>query len=161
MANLFRLNRFRMNTARPFVDTLLVTSKIVLFKNPVFFQKTTGFSKTRFFQIHGFFKNPVHFQKTTIFKNPVHFQKTTIFKNPVHFQILRYKIPRFSKLPCFLNSRFLKIPCFFKTSVFLKFHSKVRLFLSNPGVFIKSPFFNKITQHLTQPTGFSYLLAYI
>ena len=78
------------------------------------FQKLYPFSKTPGFQ------NPVLSKTPLISENPG-------FQNPVHFQIPRYKIP-----------------CFFKTSVFLKFHSKVRLFLSNPGVFIKAVFSTKL-----------------
>ena len=104
----------------------------MLFKNPVFFQKkATGFFKTTAFSKPRPFKNSTLFQKTQVFKTPsfqkLHlFQKPQVFKNPVHFQIPRYKIPRF-----FQNFRVFKIP----------FQSPS--FLSNPGVFIKTVFFQQ------------------
>ena len=117
----------------------------MLFKNPVFFHKkpqvfqnpvlpkTSSFSKTTAFSKPRPFKNPVFFSKLRPFKTPSFFQKPQVFqnhgffKNPGHFQTPRYK-----------NSTFFKI------SVFLKFHSKVRPFSPNPGVFIKTHFSIKI-----------------
>ena len=145
----------------------------MLFKNPVFFQKTTGFPKPRpsknliFFKNHGFFKtpsfqNPVFFSKTSSFSKTTAFSKTQPFSKKHGFS----KTPaiftnhRFFKTPAIFKFHVIKIPCFSKFPCFKNSIPKSVFFHQTPGFSLKQ-FFNKITYCLTQTTGFSYLLSYI